>query len=98
MSTEQQRKPDDPKQPIEPKHLADEATGKQEPSANPERAPQHTPGFEAKQKAEADKAKPDDKGGNKDDKPDHGSKPRTHLARAKQHVRRMAPKPTRRHK
>lgn len=34
----------------EPKRRADEAEGRQEPSANPERAPQHQPGFEEKQK------------------------------------------------
>ena len=39
--------------PIEEKHLADEATGRPEPSANPERAPQHQPGFEAKHQKEA---------------------------------------------
>ena len=80
--------------PIEEKHLADPAEGRPEPSANPERAPQHTPGFEAKQQKEAEKSagKPADKSA---DKSADEHKPRTHLARAKQHVKRMAP---RRHK
>ena len=35
--------------PIEPKRRDDEASGRQEPSANPKRAPEHTPGYEAQQ-------------------------------------------------
>jgi len=44
--------------PIEEKHLADEATGRPEPSAHPERPPQHQPGFEAKHQKEAAKDDP----------------------------------------
>jgi len=39
--------------PIEEKHLNDEATGRQEPSAHPKRAPEHEPGFEQKHQKEA---------------------------------------------
>ena len=46
------------KEPIEKKHLADDATGRPEPSANPERAPQHQPGYEAKHEKEAAKDDP----------------------------------------
>ena len=45
-------------EPIEKKHLADPAEGRPEPSANPERAPQHQPGFEAKHQKEAQKDDP----------------------------------------
>ena len=45
-------------EPIEKKHLADPAEGRPEPSANPERAPQHQPGFEAKHAKEAAKDDP----------------------------------------
>lgn len=78
-----------PAEPIEKKHLADEATGKKEPSANPERPPQHQPGFEAKQQAEAEKAKPK---GEKADEDHDKPKPRAHTARAKVHVRTAKPK------
>ncbi len=37
----------------EPKRRADDATGAQEPSKNPERAPEHQPGYEAKHQKEA---------------------------------------------
>jgi hypothetical protein len=68
--------------PIEEKHLADDATGRPEPSAHPERAPQHQPGYEAKQKAEEAKAKP------KDEHKDEAPKPRSHAARRKPDVKR----------
>jgi hypothetical protein len=42
-----------PYEPIEPKHRADEASGRQEPSAHPQRAPEHQPGYEAKHQKEA---------------------------------------------
>lgn len=35
--------------PPEPKHRADEASGRQEPSSHPKRAPEHTPGYEEQQ-------------------------------------------------
>ena len=44
--------------PIEEKHLADPAEGRPEPSAHPERAPQHQPGYEAKHQKEAAKDDP----------------------------------------
>jgi hypothetical protein len=44
--------------PIEEKHLNDEATGRQEPSAHPDRPPQHQPGYEAKHAKEAAKDDP----------------------------------------
>lgn len=37
----------------EPKRRADDATNRQEPSKNPERAPEHQPGYEAKHQKEA---------------------------------------------
>ena len=49
-----------PYEPIEPKHRADEASGRQEPSANPQRAPEHQPGYEAKHQKEAKGAKQHD--------------------------------------
>jgi hypothetical protein len=54
---------------------------------------------DAKKVAEADQksraaAKPAPKAANHEDSP----KPRAHAAKAKHHVKRMAPKPTRRHK
>jgi hypothetical protein len=36
----------------EPKRRADEAAGRQEPSANPKRAPQHQPGYEERMRKE----------------------------------------------
>ena len=42
-----------PYEPIEPKHRDDEASGRQEPSAHPQRAPEHQPGYEAKHQKEA---------------------------------------------
>ena len=44
--------------PIEEKHLNDDATNRQEPSAHPKREPQHEPGFEAKHQKEAAKDDP----------------------------------------
>jgi hypothetical protein len=73
----------------EPKRRADDTTGAQEPSAQPERAPQHQPGYEAKQKAEEAKAKPKDE--HKDAANEHKPAPRSHAARAKQHVKRGNP-------
>lgn len=100
--------------PIEEKHLNDAATGKQAPSAHPKRAPEHEPGYEAKHRKEAekegehkksasDRSQADDSMAKIDaDRDVEATKTqkanRTHPARAKQHVRRMAPKPTRRHK
>jgi hypothetical protein len=49
-----------PYEPIEPKHRDDEASGRQEPSANPQRAPEHQPGYEAKHQKEAKGAKQHD--------------------------------------
>jgi hypothetical protein len=49
-----------PYEPIEPKHRDDEASGRQEPSAHPQRAPEHQPGYEAKHQKEAKGAKQDD--------------------------------------
>jgi hypothetical protein len=92
-----------PAKPIEPKHLADEATGRPEPSANPKRAPQHEPGFEEKHQKEAQKethkrpaserSQTDDSMAKIDaDRDVDANKTqkanRTHPARAKQHVKR----------
>ena len=105
--TTKQTMPGSPVQPGQPYETPEPKRRQPETPAEAERAPQHQPGFEAKQKAEADKHQP--KGGkeghSKDDDDDaKHNKPRAHTARAKQHVRRMAPRslkadrPTRRHK
>lgn len=94
-------------EPIEKKHLADDATGRQEPSANPERAPQHQPGFEAKHQKEAAKDDPNKrhKQGSQADEATAANQARDDIdaeetkkgqrartARAKQHVKTAKPK------
>lgn len=101
---------DDPKQPIEPKHLNDEAMNKHEPSAHPKREPQHEPGFEAKHQKEAHKDDPNKqhKQGSQADEAtarnqarddleaaDTQKGKRAHTSRSKQHVKRAK---VRRHK
>lgn len=81
----------------EPKRRADEASGQQAPSAQPERAPQHQPGYEAKQKAEEAKHKPKDE--HKDAANEHKPVPRSHAAHRKHEVKRaVVRKPLRKHK
>lgn len=104
MSTQpDQKTADKGDKPIEPKHLADEATGRQEPSANPKREPQHEPGFEAKHQKDAqqeahkrpasERSQADDSmakiDADRDVDAGHTQKAnRTRPARAKQHVKR----------
>jgi hypothetical protein len=96
VETTKQTMPGSPVQAGQPYETPEPKRRQPETPAEAERAPQHQPGFEAKQKAEADKAKPDDK---TDHKTDHKPVPRAHTARTKQHVKHMAPKAkARRHK
>jgi hypothetical protein len=74
----------DHKQPDQPAH-------KPAPPPVPEREPQHQPGYEAEQQAKAEKAAPKPATEHKDEAP----KPRSHAARARQHVKHAK---VRRHK
>jgi hypothetical protein len=97
-----------PYEPIEPKHRADEASGRQEPSAHPERAPEHQPGYEAKHQKEAKGGKHQDdahhrsqaddaaaeREANDDLRAQHDQKAnRTKASASKRHVKHAAVKP-----
>jgi len=92
---------------LEPKRRADDATNRQEPSANPERAPEHQPGYEAKHQKEAGKQSKQDDANRRSQADDSKAKieaddeldahhtqkaNRTRPARAKQHVKHAKPK------
>jgi hypothetical protein len=55
----------------EPKRRADDATNRQEPSKNPERAPEHQPGYEAKHQKEAKGQKQHDDAHHRSQADDH---------------------------